>query len=71
MPGSIYLFILWTCELQALAWQEGEEFFVLLLVWGRGGWEGVCGSFSDSELKENALINPGGSLGCSSEKLQL
>lgn len=59
MPCGIYLFILRTDKLQALAWQEGEEFFVLFLAWGRGGWEGVCGSFSDLELKENALINPG------------
>lgn len=54
-----------------MAWQEGEEFFVLLLVWGRSGWEGACGSSGDSELKENALINPGGSPGCRSEELQL
>lgn len=51
--------------------KKARNFFVLFLVWGRGGWEGVCGSFSDLELKENALINPGGSLGCRSEKLQL
>lgn len=53
-----------------MAWQEGEEFF-LFLVWGRSGWEGACGSSSDWEHKENALINPGGSLGCRSEELQL
>lgn len=47
MRCRIYLFILWTCELQALAWQEGEEFFVLFLVWGRGGWEGAWGSSSE------------------------
>jgi len=28
-PCRICLFILRTCESQALAWQEGEEFFIL------------------------------------------
>lgn len=35
------------------------------------GVVGACGSSSDLELKENALINPGGLLGCRSEGLQL